>query len=138
LIRSFRVRRALVLPSAISAAAKNLDDGQQVVCQLSFLGSCIVDDDELDAELLEKMLEQFESEAAQSVSVRNCHFLDTSSDRVVQNGQQPGPLPINAAADVLDDIVGGEQRSHVIFLSLEISSLFLRRYSDVSNFLRSC
>ena len=73
-----------------------------------------------------KPLDELECEAAQSVTVGNHHFCDSSLHDSVQKGEKSPALEVEPRTDIADDLVLGESAGHVSDLSLEVVALLGR------------
>jgi hypothetical protein len=62
--------------------------------------------------------------------VPNHNFRDSSLVYSLQKGFKPGPLEVEAGADVRDDLVGGIGLLHVLDLTLEVTRRFLLGAGD--------
>jgi hypothetical protein len=73
------------------------------------------------------------TEPRQTVAAGNHNLFDSSVDRAVQKGEQPGSLPVDAAGNVFDDSASRSVGEHVRRLSFEVVSLLSGRDADVDD-----
>jgi hypothetical protein len=121
---------------AVSAAAKHLDDGQQVVSKVLLVTLGLFDDGNLDALGLEHVFNELKGKSAKPITTCNRKLSERAVECSVQNGEQSGPFPVDSRAHVGNDLEIGESLSHETPLPSEILSLFAARYSAISDFRR--
>lgn len=82
-----------------------------------------MENQELDTMELKDPLDQFESEAAQPVSVGNHNLSDKSFTCKFQNLTKSLPLEVNSGSNIGDDLVIGELLLHMADLALQVIPL---------------
>lgn len=113
-----------------------MDNGQQVVPELLLGGLiCCVENQEFRTVSAEQPLDELEGEAAEAVPAGHDNLPDQACLCSLQNGEEPGPLEVEARPDIADDLVVREATRHVISLSRKIVSLFWARYPNIDEIL---
>lgn len=113
-------------PSSLLSANEDGVDGHEVFCKFllfrsDLIGCCrCVYHVDLGREQAENMLEQFEGETTQPVSVGNGNRLDKPLARVVQKRLETFALPVDAAGNIGDEDVVWECGAECIDLSIKI------------------
>ena len=125
----------------VIAFDKARDDGEEVVLELAgiVIGGggggapvTLTENHELAAAFLNEVLHELKGKAAQSVARGNHKLGDSSCDRLVQNSEETGALPVEPARNVCDNLVRRELRLECRDLPLEVVFLFGRRDSRVA------
>lgn len=114
-----------VLSLAVHSGTEDCDDGKEVVCELVFLGSvrARIETQQPDSTVRHDELNEFVAEAGESVFVCHDNLLDISRHALFQKGLEGRAPPIDAAGDVLHDVVVWVPGAHVGNLSLQVVSL---------------
>lgn len=121
-------------PLAVATAAEDLDDGEEVVGELLLCGQvCGVEDEQADAALLEDVFQQLEGKAAQAVPGGHHDFSESSLVCGVQKGEQPLALPVDARADVGDELVVWVLGQQEVGLALQVVLLLGRGDAGVDD-----
>lgn len=103
------------------------NDGEQVVGELAlgFDSIRVAENHEFRPSLAKDPLEELDAEAREPVAVHNHDALDLSRVHSFQKGREPATLPVEAAADVLDDLPSGVLGEEVKDLAVEVLALVL-------------
>jgi len=123
---------------AIVAGHEYGEYGEEVVLEFALaagsrLGTTLVLNHDFTPGTLEDVLDELKGEAAEAISVGDHNLLDVSAHRSVQNGEETGPLPVDARGNVLDDLVLWERILEGLDLSLEGVLLRGTRHSGVAD-----
>jgi len=112
--------------SSVIPRNKEVDNGEQVVCELGplvpFVRICLARtvNHELCASLLEDPLDQLRSVATEAVLVANDNCVDRSFVYASQKGKKSLPLVVEPGPDVGEDFVAGVRSAEVGDLPLEV------------------
>ena len=124
--------------ASVIARDEYSDDGEEIVSEFGFgrlefgdavsAACCLVVNHEFAPGVLEHALDEVEGESTQSVAVGHHNLLDVAVHDAVQNGREACALPVDAGADVLDDLVVWVLAAEQFDLSLKV--LFLLGAGD--------
>jgi hypothetical protein len=117
---------------------KDGDDGEQVVSELVGRRNIrvVAENHEAAAALFKEPVDELAGEAAEAVAaVGNHNFSDQAGVDAVQKGDKAGPVPVEAGADVADELVAGVGGAEVGELPLEVGALVLGADAGVADAL---
>lgn len=94
--------------SAVVTGDEDGDDGEEIVAELG-VGVvnlvCLIANHDFAATALEDVLDEFEGDTTEPVTMGDHNLADISFERSVQNSEKTGALPVDATRDVRDDFV---------------------------------
>ena len=122
------------------AGNKAADNEHEVFLELGGVALAIlrshlcVDNHEETPTCSEDCLDDLESDPAESVAMRAHNFLDTSADSMLQKGDEPAAVEVDAGCDIFNDMVIWVLDNKQLSLALDVFLLFLGEHPVVDDF----
>lgn len=133
-----RALRASASAAAVCSRHKDGNDGKEVLLELCLVARLIsfTENHECDSLFAQDALDELELEAAEAVAVTDGHLCEISRTRVVQELEEAGATPVDAAANVGDDVgVGWVALAEAGDLAVEVRRLLGRGDARVDDAL---
>ena len=110
----------------MEAARESIEDGENILGEFG-LGACVlvIENQDASSVLVCKPFDEFESGPCEPVAVGNHNTELISLVKSFQYGEESFALPVEASADVGDDVGIGELFLHELDLSEEVVFLFV-------------
>ena len=115
-----------VAAESVESAREGIEDGENILGKFG-LGACVlvIENQDSSSVLVGKPFDEFEAEPREAVAVGNHNAELISLVKSFQYGEQSFALPVEASADVGDDVGIGELFLHELDLSEEVIFLFV-------------
>jgi hypothetical protein len=124
--------------SSVTSRDEECGDAEKVVGELGVVigARLVTENHEFDVSLRKDPLDELDTEATKSVAVEHHDLADFAAVNAFQKGLQPAAFPVEARADVLDDLARfwGDGVAESVDLALEVGTLLGAADASIENF----